>query len=131
MSMIQGTTPTNRFNLPFDVSEVVALRIAYSQKGAVIFTKTEADCTLEGNTVTLTAAGWTGSGPYTQSISVEGATATSRVDMQPDETVLAQMLDDGVNALFIKNDNGALTAVAMGAAPTADLTVQVTITEVK
>ena len=53
MSMIQGTTPTNRFNLPFDVSEVVALRIAYSQKGAVIFTKTEADCTLEGNTVTL------------------------------------------------------------------------------
>ena len=83
------------------------------------------------NTVTLTAAGWTGSGPYTQSISVEGATATSRVDMQPDETVLTQMLDDGVNALFIKNDNGALTAVAMGAAPTADLTVQVTITEVK
>ena len=53
MSMIQGTTPTNRFNLPFDVSEVAALRIAYSQKGAVIFTKTEADCTLEGNTVTL------------------------------------------------------------------------------
>ena len=83
------------------------------------------------DTVTLTAAGWTGSGPYTQSISVAGATATSRVDMQPDETVLTQMLDDGVNALFIKNDNGTLTVYALGAAPKADLTVQVTITEVK
>ena len=83
------------------------------------------------NTVTLTAAGWTGSGPYTQAVTIAGATATSRVDMQPDETVLAQMLNDGVSALFIKNNNGALTAVAMGAAPTADLTVQATITEVK
>lgn len=81
--------------------------------------------------VTLTAAGWTGSGPYTQAVTIAGATATSRVDMQPDETVLAQMLNDGVSALFIKNNNGALTAVAMGAAPTADLTVQATITEVK
>lgn len=81
--------------------------------------------------VTLPASGWSGDNPYTQSISVAGATATSRVDMQPDETVLTQMLNDGVSALFIKNDNGALTAVAMGAAPTADLTVQATITEVK
>ena len=51
--------------------------------------------------------------------------------MLPDETVLTQMLDDGVNALFIKNDNGTLTATALGAAPKADLIVQVTITEVK
>lgn len=83
------------------------------------------------DTVTLTAAGWTGSGPYTQAVTIAGATETSRVDMQPDETVLTQMLNDGVSALFIKNNNGALTAVAMGAAPTANLTVQATITEVK
>lgn len=83
------------------------------------------------DTVTLTAAGWTGSGPYTQAVTIAGATAQSRVDMQPDETVLTQMLDDGVNALFIKNDNGTLTATALGAAPKADLSVQVTITEVK
>lgn len=80
--------------------------------------------------VTLTSAGWTGSDPYTQTASIDGATAQSKVDLQPDETVLAQMLDDGVSALFCKNDNGTLTVYALGAAPSADMTVQVTLTEV-
>ena len=51
--MIRGTTPTHTFLLPFDASEIRAIRIAYAQRGEVVLTKSEADCTLENNRVTL------------------------------------------------------------------------------
>lgn len=81
-------------------------------------------------TVTIGASGWSGSGPYSQSVTISGATANSKIDLQPDSTVLAQMTTDGTTALYVENNNGTLTAWAMGAAPTATLTIQYTKTEV-
>lgn len=52
--MIRGTTPTHTFTLPFDTGEITALRVSYAQRGLVLLTKSEADCTLSGATVTLT-----------------------------------------------------------------------------
>lgn len=83
------------------------------------------------STVTLAAASWTGDDPYTQTVTIAGITAQSKVDLQPDATVLAAMMDAGVNAMYVENNNGVLTAYALGAAPTTDMTVQATITEVR
>lgn len=80
-----------------------------------------------------TTISWTdsGSGYYTQIVSVTGATSNSKVDLQPDATALLQLISDGVSALYIANNSGTLTMYAVGAAPTAVLTMQVTITEVR
>jgi hypothetical protein len=80
--------------------------------------------------VTLPASGWSGDDPYTQAISVAGITAKSKVDIQPDAVSLKTMMDDGVNAMYVANDNGVLTVYALGSAPKNDMTVQVTVTEV-
>ena len=75
-------------------------------------------------------ARWEGSGPYTQTVQMEGTTPRSKVDIQPDSNVFATLMADGVTALWIQNDNGTLTAYALGAAPAGEMTIQCTVTEV-
>lgn len=82
--------------------------------------------------VSLPTASWTGSDPYTQTITIPSLTAdsTSKVDIQPSEELYDQLVADNVGYLAIKNVDGTLTAVAKGGKPSVDLTVQVTYNNV-
>lgn len=51
--MIRGTTPTHTFSLPFGTDMIKAIEIAYAQNDTVLLTKSNADCTLAGNNVTV------------------------------------------------------------------------------
>lgn len=82
--------------------------------------------------VSLPTASWTGSDPYTQTVTIPSSTITTetKVDIQPSETLYDQLVADNVGYLAIKNVNGTLTAVAKGGKPSVDLTVQVTYNNV-
>lgn len=80
-------------------------------------------------TITLSTT-WQGEGPFTQAVIISDGTEHSKIDLQPDAETLAQLIEDGVTALFIENDDGVFTAYAIGAAPTAALEVQYTRMEV-
>lgn len=80
--------------------------------------------------VTLLSAGWSGEGPYTQSITLPNITANNKVDLCPDAIAIQQMVDDDVIALYVENNDGALTAYAVGNKPIIDLTIQAIVTEV-
>lgn len=73
---------------------------------------------------------WTGSGPYTQTVTITGITVNSKVDIQMDATSLGVLIDSGTYAIWMENNNGTITAKVLGDKPSADMTVQVTITEV-
>lgn len=82
------------------------------------------------SSVSLSAA-WSGADPiFSQSITVQNASKNSKIDLQPDETLLQAMIADGVTALWVENNNGVLTAKCLGSALSAAHTVQCTITEV-
>lgn len=80
------------------------------------------------DTVSL-GTSWTGTGPYTQVVTIDGVESDSKIDLQPDADVINKLMESGTTALYIVNDSGVATAVALGAAPTAALTVQCTITK--
>jgi len=78
--------------------------------------------------ITLTAAGWSTEEPYSQAAALAGLTAGSLVTLHPTAAQLMALQEAGVTALTAANANGTLTVYALGAAPAADLTLQVTIT---
>ena len=89
--------------------------------------------TTDIGSITLTTTWTQQADDWTQTATVSGATvtATSKVDLQPDTTVVLQLIADGVKALLPENNNGTLTIHAVGAsAPTATMTIQVSVTEV-
>lgn len=97
-----------------------------------VATKQYVDATIPVTATITTTTTWAGDGPYTQTVTVTGATITSnsKVDLQPDATSILQLVTDGVVALYVENNNGTLTMTSIGAAPSAALTLQCTITEV-
>ena len=81
--------------------------------------------------VVLSASAWDSKTIPTQTVSVEGIGVNDKIDIQPDGNVINQMLNDGVVAIYFGNENGVVTAYSVGAKPTADITVQVTLSEVR
>lgn len=80
--------------------------------------------------ISLPTASWTGSDPYTQTVTISGSTANTKVDIQPSEEIYDQLVTDKVGYLAINNVNGTLTAVAKGNKPSVNLNIQVTYNNV-
>jgi len=82
--------------------------------------------------ITLSAT-WTGaSSPYSQTVTVSGATVTanSKVDIQLTAAQIADLIAAGVKSLFVENNAGTLTAWAVGGTTSAEMTVQCTVEDV-
>lgn len=83
-------------------------------------------------TVSLSTT-WQGeSSPYTQVVTITGATvgSNSKIDLQPSSSVIDQMITDNVSGIYASNDNGVVTIYSVGNHPTANMTIQVTVEEV-
>lgn len=83
------------------------------------------------DSVTLLESAWVGEGPaYSQVVEVIGATAHTKVDLQPTADQLAEF-HHKVLAFVAENDNGVITVYSIGDKPTGDHTIQITKTEVE
>lgn len=80
--------------------------------------------------VTLSASKWTGSkNVYSQVVTVPGVTPYSKVDLLPSVEQLAVFHNKDI-AFVAENEGGTVTVYSVGVKPTADYTMQCSITEV-
>lgn len=80
--------------------------------------------------VTILANKWVGTeSPYSQVVTVNGATENSQVDLTPSVEQLAIFHQKDL-AFVTENDGGVVTVYAIGQKPENDYTIQVTMTEV-
>ena len=80
--------------------------------------------------VSLPASSWEGSdGLYSQVISVDGVTPTSKVDLLPSVEQLTVFYDKDLT-LLTENEGGVVTAYAIGDKPANDYTMQAQLTEI-
>ena len=81
--------------------------------------------------VTLLSSAWAeGEESFEQTVSVAGGTANTLIALQPTVSQILALQSDGVAALMVDNDSGTFIARAVAAAPSADMTIQCTLTEV-
>lgn len=80
--------------------------------------------------INLLADKWVGtSSPYSQIVTVNGASENTQVDLTPSVAQLAIFHQKDL-AFVTENDGGVVTVYAIGQKPTNDYTIQVTMTEV-
>jgi len=81
--------------------------------------------------ITLTTD-WVGDGPYTQVVTISGydPTANTKVDLLADADAVEQMVQDGVDEIYIVNDNATFTAYAIGGKPSTSMVVPAIFSEV-
>lgn len=80
--------------------------------------------------IDLAATKWTGNAsPYSQVVAIDGVTENSKIDLNPSVEQLAVFHQKDI-AFVAENEDGVVTVYCIGQKPTADYTMQITITEV-
>lgn len=80
--------------------------------------------------LTLPAASWvTNEGLHSQVVTIDGVTATTKVDLQPTPEQATALQNCG-SAFVAVNEDGVVTIYAIGVKPTASYSIQATLTEV-
>ena len=89
---------------------------------------TAGKCTI--GRVDLLADSWDGTqSPYSQVVVIDGVTENSKIDLNPSVEQLAVFHQKDI-AFVAENEDGVVTVYCIGQKPTADYTMQITITEV-
>ena len=80
--------------------------------------------------IDLLAANWAGNAsPYSQVVAIAGVTEYSKIDLNPSIEQLAVFHQKDI-AFVAENEDGVVTVYCIGQKPTANYTMQITITEV-
>lgn len=94
------------------------------------FIEKMAGSTAQISFVTLEASKWVGAAsPYSQAVTVSGATQNSKIDLNPTIEQLNIFHNKDIS-FVVENNNGNITVYCIGQKPTRDYTMQATITEV-
>ena len=96
------------------------------------FATVEEEAVHEFNQNIVLSTNWNGADPYTQTVTLSdyNVTPNTKVDLVSDIWIISQMENDGVDAIYIVNDNSVLTAYAIGGCPSREISFTATVSEI-
>lgn len=64
-------------------------------------------------------------------LSISELTTKTKVDVNTTSEIVKTMMENGITAIYVENDNGTASAIALGNKPTDDITLSVSLMEVQ
>ena len=106
-----------------------AITTALNGKAATSHTHSNYSGKSSKRSVTLTAAKWSGSGPYTITVNVTGATATNNIEVLIPGTATDTQVEAWMNACIVNGTqaSGSITLKAYGEKPEIDIPIEVIV----
>ena len=81
--------------------------------------------------VTLSADDWVEDGTsFRHEVQNKYITANTRIDLRIGNSVYQQLVADSVNMMYVENNDGTASVIAVGAKPSADIVVQMDFVEI-
>ena len=82
--------------------------------------------------ITIQSSSWNeDSDLFKAPLSIEDLTAKTKVDINTTAEIVKTMMENGIYAIYIENDNGTAKAVAIGNKPAENITLSVSLMEVQ
>lgn len=121
-SITDITQYTNKENSFFGAADANAINGALNQKADVP----------KNVSVSLSPAQWVGSqSPYYQTLTVEGVTSNTQLNLNVSNEILTIMMQSGTTSLYCENNDAVAKVFAMGGKPTSTLNLSITLQEVE
>lgn len=82
--------------------------------------------------ISIQSSAWTeSSGIFKAPLTISELTEKTKVDVNTTASLVTTMIEDGVNAIYVENDNGTANAVAVGNKPSSAVTLSISLLEVQ
>lgn len=111
-------------------SQVPSAKLIYDGLAYIDLTK---QTKAQVRNILIPSSGWSGSGPYSFTLASGsiGYTPTvyTKADVEAPSATITQMISDSIKALYVENDGGDLSLIAVGATPSTSVYIQLTLYE--
>lgn len=122
-SITDVTVYDNYENSFFGAADANAINDAINNKASKIIVES----------ITIDPIQWTESSSevFNATITISNVTAKTKVDVNTTASIVNIMIEDGITAIYVENDNGTVKAVSLGAKPTQSITLSLSRSEVQ
>ena len=130
LGVVTGLTSVAKNMILLSNNKDVTISLTYNRDVNIVLQQLVNRSIPKVTPVTLLATKWAGTGNlYSQTVSLAGVTANSKIDLNPTVEQLSIFHTKDI-AFVVGNNNGTITVYCIGQKPTNDYTIQTTITEV-
>ena len=82
--------------------------------------------------ITISPSAWSGSAElFKARLSISNLTSKTKIDVNTNSVIVQTMMENGISTIYVENNEGIATAIALGSKPISSITLSLSLTEVQ